>query len=66
MNEFKTGDKVKVVSNSYCGAFKGVVGTVVKYSLTNHPDFPYDVDFNDGEEGWPFNPNELELVEDQS
>lgn len=63
MKEFKVGDKVKVLpSMSYAGTFKGMVGTVVNVSLTNLPDFPYDVDMNDDDTPWPFGPHELELV----
>lgn len=65
MNEhFKVGDKVRVRSKTaYCGAFTGSIGTVVRLSLTNNHHWPYDIDFSNGEDPWPFNEDELELVD---
>lgn len=64
--KLKVGDKVRVVSKkAYCGAFNNTVGVVINVSLTNNPNWPYDVDFSKGEDPWPFGGDELEL-EDES
>ena len=62
--KFNTGDKVKVISNSYGGTFRGVEGVVGKIYEDNQGDWPFSVDFPSfgGEnKDWPFAEEELEL-----
>jgi hypothetical protein len=64
MSNFKVGDKVKVISNSYCGTFKGVEGIVGKISEDNQ-EWPFSIDFpilGWMAHDWPFAEDELELV----
>ena len=62
--KFKTGDKVKVISNSYGGTFKGVEGVIAKIYEGNL-EWPFSVDFpsfGGKKKDWPFAEEELELV----
>lgn len=61
---FKMGDKVRVISSSYGGFYKDVSGTVVSVSHTNQ-DWPYEVDFNDGDGPYPFSKEELKILKEK-